>query len=77
MTEVIFQTQNQVKRTKPADKKLFAFLVMLSFPVFLLVAVERRMASTINKDILDNRKGLITDAKEYATSTIAQAFQSQ
>jgi hypothetical protein len=67
----------QAPRAKPADKRLFALLVLLSFPVFFLVAVERRMASSINKDIADNHKSIITDAKEYATSTIAQAFQSQ
>jgi hypothetical protein len=67
----------QAPRAKPADKRLFALLVLLSFPVFFLVAIERRMASSINKDIVENHKGIITDAKEYATSTIAQAFQSQ
>jgi hypothetical protein len=73
MTNVLFHAP----RAKPADKKLFAFLVVLSFPVFFLVAMERRMASTINKDVVEHSKGILTDAKEYATSTIAVAFQSQ
>jgi hypothetical protein len=51
--------------------------VILSFPIFLMVSLERRLASTINKDITDTSKGIIGDAKEYATSTIAVAFQSQ
>jgi hypothetical protein len=62
---------------KPKDRRLFTFLVILSFPIFLMVSLERRLASTFNKDITDSSKGIISDAKEYATSTIALAFQSQ
>jgi hypothetical protein len=60
-----------------SERRIFIALVVLSFPIFVLVAVERRMAGTFNKDISGNRQGLLKDAKEYATSTIALAFQSQ
>jgi hypothetical protein len=69
--------QKSAPKSLLTERRIFIALVVLSFPIFMLVAVERRMAGTINKDIAGNRQGLLTDAKEYATSTIALAFQSQ
>jgi hypothetical protein len=69
--------QKSSPKTLLSERRIFIALVILSFPIFMLVAVERRMAGTINKDIAGNRQGLLSDAKEYATSTIALAFQSQ
>jgi hypothetical protein len=64
-------------KSRPKDTRIFMLLVLFSFPIFMLVAIERRMAGAINDDIAGKRAGLFSEAKEYATSTIALAFQSQ
>jgi hypothetical protein len=64
-------------KSRPADTRIFMLLVLFSFPIFMLVAIERRMAGAINEDVAGKRAGLFSEAKEYATSTIALAFQSQ
>ena len=71
------QSEHKERKGNVADKRLFMFLVALSFPIFLMVATERRMAGAINKEISAKQKSLFTDAKEYAVSTIALALSSQ
>ncbi len=69
--------QSQPKAHRSYDSRVFLMLVILSFPVFFLVAIERRMAGTINHDIPGAKKGLFTDANEYAAATIALVFESR
>ena len=73
----INHSETKARKANVGDKRLFMFLVAVSFPVFLMVATERRMAGTFNKEIAAKQKSLFTDAKEYAVATIALALSSQ